>query len=102
MRIRPLYDEVIVRLDATDERTAAGLHIPEMARKKTRFASVLAVGPGLVFRNGRPITMGVKAGDRVLLRELFEDDADLKRYRDDAGDLLHIFREDDVLAVVES
>ena len=46
--------------------------------------------------------MGVKSGDRVLLRELYEGEDNLKKYVDDEGATLHILREDDVLAVVES
>lgn len=99
--IRPLHDEVIVRLDESEATTKGGIHIPDAARSRTRFATAVAVGPGLFNRAGARKEMGVKAGDRVLLRELFEHESDLKKYVDDEGRTLHILREDDVLAVVE-
>lgn len=100
IKIRPMHDEVIVRLDDQDEKTKGGIYIPEAARPRARFASVVAVGPGLFNRKNERIPMGVKDGDRVLLRELLDHEEDLKKYTiDDVT--YHIFREQDVLGIVE-
>lgn len=63
-------------------KTSGGIYLPETAVKDLNEAKVLAVGPGLMDKDGKRLAMGVKAGDRVLIpqvRALEENDNDTHR-----------------------
>lgn len=58
--IKPLADRVAVKPDAAQEKTSSGLIVPEVAKKKQKKGTVVAVGPGT-----SQITMSVKEGDHI-------------------------------------
>lgn len=60
-------DRVLVQRIKAQEKTAAGIFIPEKAQETLPEAEVLAVGPGARDKDGKRIEMSVKPGDRVLL-----------------------------------
>ncbi|KAJ5418351.1 Chaperonin Cpn10 [Penicillium crustosum] len=64
---RPLLDRVLVQRIKPEAKTASGIFLPEAAVKEQNEAQVLAVGPGLLDRDGKRIPMGVTAGDKVLI-----------------------------------
>ena len=79
MKIRPVLDHVLVRMDPADKTTRGGIHIPDAFQKQLRFGEVLAVGSGMECRvwekgaNGgqheRRYVMSpieVKPGERVI------------------------------------
>lgn len=92
--IQPLYDRVIVRLDAPPERTPNGLFIPDASRGRAAEAVVVAVGNGTVHR-GQIADLKVRDGDRVVLRYPCGSDIEID------GDLLLIIREGDIMGILE-
>lgn len=44
MKIKPIGDRVLVKVQIAETKTAGGLYIPDTAREKTQEAVVLAVG----------------------------------------------------------
>jgi chaperonin GroES len=62
----PLHDRVLVRRVEAEERTPAGIIIPDTAKEKPVEGEVLAVGPGARDETGRVVPLDVKVGDRVL------------------------------------
>jgi len=44
MKVRPLLDRVLVKLEKNEAKTAAGIIIPDTAQEKTQIGTVLAVG----------------------------------------------------------
>jgi chaperonin GroES len=54
-------------------KTAGGIYLPETAVKELNEAKVLAVGPGMMDKDGKRIPMGVAAGDRVLIPQVWAD-----------------------------
>ena len=58
MKIKPLGDRVLVKMQEGAEKTAGGLYIPQTAQEKTQEGVVLAVGDDE--------TINVKVKDRVL------------------------------------
>jgi len=66
MKIRPLYDRVVVRRKEEEETTAGGILLPGSAKEKPNQGEIVAVGEGKVLDNGdvRPLT--VKVGDKVV------------------------------------
>lgn len=64
--IRPLHDFVFIRLLDADNVSAGGLHIPDIARETPPEGIVVAVGPGLLTRDGKRVPVGVEPGERVV------------------------------------
>jgi chaperonin GroES len=97
LKLRPLADRVIVEPVERDETFAGGaLMLPETAKEKPQQGVILAAGPGRLDDAGERITLEVKVGDRVLYAKYSGTEIKL----DDKKVL--IFRETDILAVVES
>lgn len=66
MKIRPLYDRVVVKRKEEEEMTAGGIVLPGSAKEKPTQGEVLAVGEGKLLDNGDIRPVGVKVGDKVL------------------------------------
>jgi chaperonin GroES len=95
MKIKPLYDRILVKRLEEQEKTAGGLYIPDTAKEKPMEALVVAVGAGKVQEDGSLRKLEVKAGDKVLFSKYSGSDIKI-----DGTEHL-ILREDDVLAVIE-
>jgi chaperonin GroES len=95
MKIRPLYDRILVKRIEEQQKTAGGLYIPDSAKEKPMEAVVVAVGNGKVQDDGSLRKLEVKAGDKILFSKYSGNEIKI-----DGTDHL-ILREDDILAVVE-
>jgi chaperonin GroES len=93
--LQPLGDKVVVERDASEERTAGGIYIPDAAKDKPSRGTVIAVGTGKVLDDGSRGKMQVKKGDRVLFTSYAPETIKL----DD--DELLLMSEGDILAVIE-
>jgi len=61
MKVKPLADRVMVKLEKNEAKTAGGIIIPDTAQEKTQQGTVVAVGTGT---EKEAIT--VKVGDKVM------------------------------------
>jgi chaperonin GroES len=95
MKVRPLYDRILVRRVAEEEKTKGGIIIPDTAKEKPSEGEVVAVGSGKVNEKGQLRALEVKAGDRILFGKYSGNEIKLE------GDELIILREDEILGVVE-
>ena len=66
MKIRPLYDRVVVRRKEEEESTAGGILLPGSAKEKPNQGEVVAVGDGKVLDSGELRALTVKVGDTVV------------------------------------
>lgn len=67
MRIRPLTNKVLIRLDPLEDR-AGRIIIPEAARKQGDTATLIAKGPGFLTRRGTRWPMpDIEPGARVVV-----------------------------------
>ena len=73
--LKPMWDFLIVELDAEQETTEGGLIVPQQARRKLipcYVGTVIAAGPGQRWigpaGTDQHVAMRIKAGDRVLFR----------------------------------
>jgi len=94
MRIRPLYDRIIVKRVEEEKKSAGGIVIPDTAAEKPSQGEVIAAGPGKTDDSGKVLAMGVKVGDRILFGKYSGQE-----FKMDGADYLHM-REDDVIGVV--
>ncbi|TKA33776.1 hypothetical protein B0A50_00612 [Salinomyces thailandicus] len=65
--LAPLLDRVLIQRVKAEAKTAGGIFLPETAVKELNEAKVLAVGPGMMDKDGKRIPMGVSQGDKVLI-----------------------------------
>ena len=61
MKVKPLADRVMVKLEKNEAKTAGGIIIPDTAQEKTQQGTVVAVGPGT-----EKDVITVKNGDKVM------------------------------------
>jgi chaperonin GroES len=95
MKIRPLYDRILVKRIEEQQKTAGGLFIPDTAKEKPMEAIVVAVGNGKVQENGSLRKLEVKAGDKILFAKYSGNEIKID------GTEHVILREDDILAVLD-
>ncbi|MDX2019424.1 MAG: co-chaperone GroES [Deltaproteobacteria bacterium] len=95
MKVRPLYDRVLVRRIAEEEKTKGGIIIPDSAKEKPAEAEVVAVGNGKITEKGDLRKLEVKKGDRILFGKYSGNEIKI-----DGTEHL-ILREDEILGVIE-
>ena len=94
MRIRPLFDRVVLKPLESESETKGGILLPTAAQEKSQLALVVAVGSGKN-ADGKEIGMNVKEGDKVLYGKYTgtEIEIDEQKYV--------VVRQPDLLAVIE-
>jgi chaperonin GroES len=97
MKLKPLGDRIIVRREASSDKTAGGIVLPDNAKQKPQRGTVLAVGPGKLLKNGTRKALQVREGDRVLFTAWAGDEFKERG----ATDAILVMHEEDVLAVVD-
>ena len=66
MKIRPLYDRVVVRRKEEEQTTAGGILLPGSAKEKPNQGEIIAIGDGKVLDSGELRPLSVKVGDKVV------------------------------------
>ena len=95
MKVRPLYDRILVKRVEEEQKTAGGLYIPDTAKEKPQQGVIVAVGQGKLQDDGSLRKLEVKAGDKILFAKYSGSDIKM-----DGVEHL-ILREDDILGVIE-
>ena len=96
MKIRPLYDRVVVRRKEEEKTTAGGIVLPGSAKEKPNQGEVVAVGEGKPLDNGKIRPLALKVGDKVV----FGQYAGSNTIEIDGEELI-IMGESEIYAVVE-
>ena len=95
MRIRPLYDRVVVRRVEAETTSKGGIVIPGSAAEKPSQGEVIAVGTGTILDNGDTRALAVTVGDRILFGKYSGSEFKLD------GEEVLVMQESDILAVIE-
>ena len=96
MKIRPLYDRVVIRRNAEEETSAGGIVLPGSAKEKPNQGEVVAVGDGKALDSGELRALAVKIGDTVV----FGQYAGSNTIEVDGEELI-IMGESEIFAVVD-
>jgi len=96
MKIRPLYDRVVVKRLEQQEQKVGGLFIPDSAKEKPQEGEVVAVGKGKRLEDGKVIPLDVQVGDKILFGKYSGSDIKL-----DQEEYL-IMREDEILGILDA
>ena len=95
MKMKPLYDRVLIKRIEEKEQKKGTIIIPDTAKEKPMEGKVVAVGAGAVNKEGKRTPLEVKVGDRVLVGKY----AGTQIKIDDQEHV--ILREDEVLGILE-
>ncbi len=96
MKIRPLYDRIVVKRIEEQEQKVGGLYIPDSAKEKPQEGEVVAVGKGKRLEDGKTVALDVQAGDRILFGKYSGSEIKLD------GEEYLIMREDEVLGILDA
>ncbi len=95
MKLRPLYDRILIKRVEEETKTAGGLYIPDTAKEKPQQGLVVAVGNGKLQDDGSIRKLELKSGDKILFSKYAGNDIKID------GEEHLILKEDDVLAVID-
>ena len=87
MKVKPLTDRVLVKLEKSETKTTGGIIIPDTAQEKTQIGVVVAVGDDKDIK--------VKAGDKVMYDKYAGTQVKIE------GDEHLILKMTDILATIE-
>lgn len=96
MKIRPLFDRVLIERKDEPTKTRGGLYLPESAKEKPLQGVVRAVGSGRVADDGKVTPLQVQVGDVVAFGKYAGTEIQVN------GEERLILREDDILGIVSS
>ncbi|MBO4433259.1 MAG: co-chaperone GroES [Clostridia bacterium] len=94
MTLKPLADNVVIKLSEAEQTTKSGIVLTSAAKEKPQVAEVVAVGPGGMV-DGKEVPMTVKVGQKVVAAKYSGTDIKID---DEEYTILHI---SDILAIVE-
>ena len=87
MKVKPLTDRVLVKLEKSETKSAGGIIIPDTAQEKTQIGTVVDVGDDKDIK--------VKAGEKVMYDKYAGTQVKI------AGEEHLILKMADILAVIE-
>ena len=94
MKIKPLFDRVVIKDVESEETTKSGIILTSGAKEKPQMAEVLAVGPGGNV-DGKEVKMQIKVGQKVIYSKYAGTEVKLD------GEEVKIVSQKDILAIVE-
>lgn len=94
--VHPQRDLVLVKLLDPETISAGGIIIPESVQKRSKYATVLKVGPGKLLPSGERRPLEVRPGDVVAMTEYSTTVVEL-----DVG-RCHMLPEEEILGMRES
>lgn len=95
MKIRPLYDRIVVRRKEEETKTAGGIVLPGSAKEKPNQGEVVAIGHGKLLDSGEVRPLSVKVGDQVVFGQYSGNNIKVD------GDELIILSETEIFGVLE-
>ena len=91
--MRPLYDRVVVRRLAEEEKVGS-LFIPEVGKEKPAQGIVISVGQGRKTDTGERVALDVAVGDKVLFGKYAGNEVEIDLEK------LVILNENEIMAVL--
>ena len=88
MKVRPIGDRVLIKIEEGEEKTAGGIFIPQTAQEKTQTGTIVEVGDDkdvITVKKGQKVMYDKYAGTTVTI----------------AGDDFLLVKMADILAVIE-
>src|ERR1017187_3268826 len=96
MKIRPLYDRIVIKRIEEKEQMQGGLYIADSAKQKPQEGEVASVVKGKRLEDGKLVALDVQVGDRILFGKYSGSDIKID------GEEYLIMREDEVLGILDA
>lgn len=94
MKLRPLFDKVVLKKAEAEETTKGGIILTGSAKEKPDVSVVVAVGEGGIV-DGKEVKMVLSVGDKVIVGKYSGTEVKLD------GEEYTVVSQSDILAVVE-
>lgn len=94
MKIKPMFDRVLVTAQDQTHTTEAGIVMPATSQERPIYATIVAVGEGGLV-DGNEVKMVVKVGQRIIFNKYAGSEIKLD------GKEYILLKQVDILAVVE-
>ncbi len=95
VKVRPLFDRILVRREEPLETVKGGIVLPDTAKEKPLEGTVVAIGAGKRNESGEFMAPVVKKNDRILIGKYSGTEVKID------GEEYVIVREEDILAVLD-
>jgi chaperonin GroES len=92
--LKPLHDNVVLRVTKAENKTASGIILSEDTKEQPSYATVVAVGDGKVV-DGVKVPVSVKVGDKAVFKKYSTTEVKVD------GEEYLIISESDILAIIE-
>jgi chaperonin GroES len=93
-KLIPLGDRLVVQREASEEKTAGGILLPDSAKDKPTRGVIISVGDGRILDDGSRAPLQVKPGDKVLFTSYAGEQIEVD------GEEYLLMNESEVLAVL--
>ncbi len=94
MKIKPIFDRVVLLPKEADKETKSGIILPTASLEKSQVATVIAVGEGGTI-DGKEVKMQVKVGQEVLFSKYSGTEFTFE------GKKYIVIKQNDILAILE-
>jgi len=94
MKLKPLFDKIVVKSLEAEETTKGGIILATASKEKPQIAEVVAVGPGGM-KDGKETKVVSKVGDKVVVSKYAGTEVKID------GVEYSIVSQSDILATVE-
>ena len=94
MKLRPLFDKVVIKKAEAQETTKTGIILTGTAKEKPDAYEVVAVGPGGIV-DGKSVEMMLNVGDKVIVGKYTGTEVKLD------GVEYTVVSQSDILAIIE-
>ena len=94
MKLKPLFDKVVLKKSEAEETTKTGILLTGSAKEKPDVSVVVAVGPGGMI-DGKEVKMVLSVGDRVIIGKYTGTEVKVD------GEEYLVVSQSDILAVIE-
>lgn len=95
MKIRPLYDRVVVKRIEVENKSKGGIVLTTNNNKSTR-GEIIAIGKGRVLENGKIQPLEVKIGDIIIFNDSYGSKPEIINNNE-----IIIISESEILAIIE-
>ena len=94
-KIKPLFDNVLIKPLEAETRTPSGIVLPDSAKEKPQVGLIMAVGTGGVTEDGKKTQMIVKVGQKVMYKKWGGNEVKV------GSEEWMLIEQKDILAIVE-
>jgi chaperonin GroES len=95
MKLKPLFNNILIKPLQAEEKTPGGIILPESAKEKPQIGEIMAVGEGFGSDDGRENKIVVKVGQKAMYKKWGGTEVKVN------GEDWMLIEQKDILAVVE-